>query len=124
MRLPSRPSRSCDVDPHRHHPRRREARRARCRGEIRHQGVRIVVEPRVTELHCIVPLANIASVMAHGILSHERASKLPHHSVAMQPIQDKRDQKQVPVGLVDLAGQAGRAPSREKTSIKEPNACA
>jgi ssDNA thymidine ADP-ribosyltransferase, DarT len=57
------------------------------------------VDQRVTELHCIMPLANVASVMAHGILSYERAAKLPHHSVAMQPVQDKRDQKHVPGGL-------------------------
>ena len=57
------------------------------------------MDQRVTELHCIMPLANVASVMAHGILSYERAAKLPHHSVAMQPVQDKRDQKQVPSGL-------------------------
>jgi hypothetical protein len=57
------------------------------------------VDPRVTELHCIMPLGNVVSVMAHGILSYERASKLSHHSVAMQPIQDKRDQKHVPGGL-------------------------
>jgi hypothetical protein len=57
------------------------------------------VDQRVVELHCIMPLANIASVMAHGILSHERAAKLPHHSVAMQPIQDKRAPKPVPGGL-------------------------
>lgn len=37
--------------------------------------------------------------MEHGILSYERAAKLAHHSVAMQEIQDKRDQKQVPGGL-------------------------
>jgi hypothetical protein len=57
------------------------------------------VDKRVTELHCIMPLANVPSVMAQGILSYERAAKLPHHSVAMQPVQDKRDQKQVPGGL-------------------------
>jgi ssDNA thymidine ADP-ribosyltransferase, DarT len=44
-------------------------------------------------------MANIGSVMAHGILSYERAAQLPHHSVALQPVQDKRDQKQVPRGL-------------------------
>ena len=54
---------------------------------------------RVTELHCIMPMDNIASVLAHGILSYERASKLKHHSVAMQPVQDRRDQKVVPGGL-------------------------
>lgn len=57
------------------------------------------MDPRVTELHCIMPMANIASVIAHGILSHERAAKLPHHSVALQPVQDRRDHKHVPGGL-------------------------
>lgn len=57
------------------------------------------MDPRVTELHCIMPIANLGSVMAHGILSYDRATNLPHHSVAMQPVQDKRDQKQVPGGL-------------------------
>jgi len=57
------------------------------------------MDPRVTELHCIMPMANIGLVMAHGILSYERAAKLLHHSVALQPVQDKRDQKQVPGGL-------------------------
>jgi len=57
------------------------------------------MDPRVTELHCIMPMANIGSVMTHGILSYERAAKLEHHSVAMQPVQDKRDQRQVPGGL-------------------------
>lgn len=57
------------------------------------------MDPLVTELHCIMPIANIESVMAHGILSHERAAKLKHRSVAMQPVQDGRDQKQVPRGL-------------------------
>jgi ssDNA thymidine ADP-ribosyltransferase, DarT len=57
------------------------------------------MDPRVTEFHCIMPIGNIPSVRALGILSHERASGLKHHSVAMQPIQDRRDQKSVPGGL-------------------------
>lgn len=57
------------------------------------------MDPRVTELHCIMPMNNIASVMQYGILCYERAAKLRHHSVAMQPVQDRRDQKQVPGGL-------------------------
>ena len=57
------------------------------------------MDPRVTELHCIMPMANVGSAMTHGILSYERAAKLIHQSVAMQPVQDKRDQKQVPGGL-------------------------
>lgn len=44
-------------------------------------------------------MANVPSVMERGILSHERAAKIRHDSVALQPVQDKRDQKQVPGGL-------------------------
>src|SRR5882672_8451887 len=57
------------------------------------------MDPRITELHCIMPMANIGSVMMHGIVSYERAAQLAHHSVALQPVQDKRDQKQVPGGM-------------------------
>lgn len=57
------------------------------------------MDSRVTELHCIMPIGNIASVMAHGILSHARASKWPHSSVAMQVVQDRRDAVSVPKGL-------------------------
>ena len=57
------------------------------------------MDPRVTELHCIMPMANVASVLIHGLLSYERAAKLPHHSVALQPAQDLRDKKHVPGGL-------------------------
>lgn len=57
------------------------------------------MDPRVTELHCIMPMVNIGSVMGRGILSYDHATKLQHHSVALQPVQDKRDQKQVPGGL-------------------------
>lgn len=57
------------------------------------------MDPRVIELHCIMPMANIASVMQNGILSYERAARLAHRSVALQPVQDRRDLKQVPGGL-------------------------
>ena len=57
------------------------------------------MDPRVTELHCIMPMSNVLSVMTHGILSYDRAAKLAHHSVAMQPVQDRRDLKSVPHGL-------------------------
>jgi len=57
------------------------------------------MDPRVTEFQCIMPLENILSVLKHGILSHERAAKLAHHSVAMQEVQERRDLKQVPRGL-------------------------
>ncbi|MDO8436566.1 MAG: DUF4433 domain-containing protein [Nitrosomonadaceae bacterium] len=54
---------------------------------------------RVTELHCIMPIANAPSVMTNGILSHEQAAKLAHRSVAMAEIQDRRDKVHVPGGL-------------------------
>jgi hypothetical protein len=54
---------------------------------------------RVTELHCIVPIDNVSSVMQHGILSYERAAALPHASVAMQAVQERRDLVQIPGGL-------------------------
>lgn len=57
------------------------------------------MDPRVTEFHCIMPLENIPSVLTHGILSNERAAKLPHRSVALAEAQEKRDVKQVPGGL-------------------------
>lgn len=57
------------------------------------------MDPRVAELHCIMPMANLSSVLEHGILSYERAARLRHSSVAMQPVQDLRDAKHVPRGL-------------------------
>jgi hypothetical protein len=57
------------------------------------------MDSRVTEFHCIMPMANIVSVIENGILSFDRASKLAHRSVAMQSVQDLRDKKQVPGGL-------------------------
>lgn len=53
----------------------------------------------VNELQNIMPIENVASVMEHGILSFARVTKLPHSSVAMADIQDKRDKKKVPGGL-------------------------
>ena len=57
------------------------------------------MDPRVTELHCIMPIGNVPSVMKRGILSYDRAARLPHHSVAMQPVQDRRDVIMVPNGM-------------------------
>ena len=50
----------------------------------------------VTELHYITAIANLASILQHGILSHRRAEQLPHHSVAMPEIQEIRQDKQIP----------------------------
>lgn len=54
---------------------------------------------RVRELHSIMPIANIASVMAHGILSHDQAVRLEHANVSMADVQDRRARKSVPGGL-------------------------
>ena len=59
----------------------------------------LIVDARVKEFQCIMPIANVSSVMKHGILSYEQAAKLMHHSVALQQVQDRRDKKQVPGGL-------------------------
>jgi hypothetical protein len=57
------------------------------------------MDPRVIEFQCIMPLKNIPSVLKHGILSNERAAKLPHDSIAMQEVQERRDPKPIPGGL-------------------------
>jgi len=46
-----------------------------------------------------MPLENIPSVLRLGILSNERATKLPHCSVALEVVQERRDSKQIPGGL-------------------------
>lgn len=50
------------------------------------------------ELHYITPICNISSILQHGILSHSRAERVLHESVAMQEIQERRASKVVPGG--------------------------
>src|SRR5215510_9598227 len=50
----------------------------------------------VTELHYITAIANLPSIMAHGILSHTLADRLAHDSVAMPEIQERRKNTQIP----------------------------
>lgn len=50
----------------------------------------------VTELHYITAIANVPSIMQHGILSHVLAGRLEHDSVAMPEIQQIRENKQIP----------------------------
>ncbi len=74
-----------------------------------------------------MPIVNVLSVMQHGILSHERASALEHHSVALQAVQDKRDQIHVPGGLklhqyANLYFHA-RNPMMFKRQSEAPNLC-
>lgn len=50
----------------------------------------------VTELHYITAIANVTSILQHGILSNTLAAELPHDSVAMPEIQEIRENKQIP----------------------------
>lgn len=55
---------------------------------------------KLQDFQNITPLGNIPSILEHGILSHNEASKMPHLSVALQEVQDKRDVKQIPGGRI------------------------
>ena len=50
------------------------------------------------ELHYITTIRNVPSIMSKGILSHKRAKKINHNSVAMEVIQERRGKKIVPGG--------------------------
>jgi len=50
----------------------------------------------LTELHYMVHFENIPSILAHGILSHNRATKLAVQSIAMEEIQNRRAQIRIP----------------------------
>lgn len=57
-----------------------------------------MLRSRVTELHYITPVANLRSITAHGVLSHNRASTRHPVSVAAEEVQDRRARKRVPGG--------------------------
>lgn len=48
------------------------------------------------ELHYITPIANVPSILEHGLPSHKRVQGIVHESVAMSGIQDRRRCKKVP----------------------------
>jgi hypothetical protein len=52
----------------------------------------------VTELHYITSIDNLASILRRGVLSHNRAARLQHRSVASAEVQDRRRGKSVPGG--------------------------
>jgi hypothetical protein len=53
----------------------------------------------VKEFHYITPIKNVLSILEHGLLSHNKASKFLHDDISMREIQDRRAKKQVPAGL-------------------------
>lgn len=50
------------------------------------------------ELHYITPIENMKSICRIGILLHYKACKIPHKSVAMDEIQERRKKVVVPGG--------------------------
>lgn len=50
----------------------------------------------IEELHFITPIENLASILEYGIVCHNRAKELPHQSVAMNEIQERRRDKRIP----------------------------
>jgi hypothetical protein len=48
------------------------------------------------ELHFITLIENVPSIVQHGILSHRRAARLSHASIAMPEIQNRRKRVVVP----------------------------
>jgi hypothetical protein len=54
----------------------------------------------VKELSYITPIENVESIMVHGLLSHTRAARLPHASIAKPGVQDIRAGKTVPRGML------------------------
>lgn len=50
------------------------------------------------ELHYIAHIANLPSIYARGILSHERARSIEHRSVADEQVRDRRARVVVPRG--------------------------
>ncbi len=52
-----------------------------------------------TGLFNIQAIDNIPSIMRHGLLSNEKASKIKHTSIAMQEVQERRDTVLIPNGM-------------------------
>lgn len=52
----------------------------------------------LAELHYITAIENVPSILSQGILSHRRASKVKHQSVAKEEIQEIRKKVVVPRG--------------------------
>src|SRR6266446_5037836 len=50
------------------------------------------------ELGYIVPIETVPSILKRGILSHRRATNIPHESIALEGVQDRRAKVIVPNG--------------------------
>lgn len=54
----------------------------------------------VKYLYFITAITNVPSIVEHGLLSHNRARRLPHVDISMQSVHDIRARKRVPGGQV------------------------
>ncbi len=52
----------------------------------------------LTEIHYILPIDNLASVLRLGLLSHNRMKRAPHNSIADEVVQERRKGVVVPQG--------------------------
>lgn len=50
----------------------------------------------IKELYYITDIKNVASIMRHGILSHNKASGILHRSIAEEGVQERRQNKKIP----------------------------
>jgi hypothetical protein len=62
-------------------------------------GRSVMDRDEVKELHFITSIDNLGSILMRGILCHNRARRLAHHSVASESVQDIRRGKSVPRGF-------------------------
>ncbi|MEP0815091.1 MAG: DUF4433 domain-containing protein [bacterium] len=58
-----------------------------------------MLKDEFSELHYITPIFNVESILRFGILCNKEAAKLPHHSIADDEIQERRQDKRLPNGL-------------------------
>lgn len=64
------------------------------------RGSEIFVErTKQTGLYNIQAIDNIPSIMRRGLLSNERAQRVTHTSIAMNEVQERRDNVKIPNGL-------------------------
>lgn len=56
----------------------------------------------IKELYYITDIKNVASIMRHGILSHNEARGILHRSIAEKGVQERRKNKRIPGTKEDL----------------------
>lgn len=62
------------------------------------QAANSMTRAELRELGYIVPIDTVPSILQHGILSHNRATKVAHQSIALENVQDRRASVVVPGG--------------------------